>query len=67
MTENELLKPDDKIVFDYDKTQKTYLVKQIAIKDFSNPIWRSGFIYGVMSGGALILIIIAAIITPFLG
>lgn len=57
---------NDKVVFDDGKSQRTYLVKDIATKDFNNTIWRSGFIYGVMTGGALVLIIIAGIVRPFM-
>ncbi len=56
------LKEHDKFSFSEEGGVRTYKVGDIAIKDFSNKIWRSGFIHGMMTGGALILLVIAVII-----
>lgn len=53
---------EDEISF---KNSKSYKIKDISIKDFNNVIWRSGFVYGMMTGGALVILIITAIIFPF--
>lgn len=51
---------------DNDKNIKFY-AKDIWIKSFENKIWRSGFIYGCMTGSAIILLILGAVITnPYL-
>ena len=57
---------DDNIVFDDGNESRTFVVKNVVLKDFSNPIWRSGFWYGLMVGAALILVLIAGIIIPYL-
>ena len=55
------LSPNDKIRFA--EGGVTYFVKDIAIKDFNNKIWRSGFVYGLMSGAGIVLALIAFIIS----
>tara|TARA_Y100000310_G_scaffold43010_1_gene40158 strand:- start:548 stop:766 length:219 start_codon:yes stop_codon:yes gene_type:complete len=56
---------EDKVIFDDGSTpptHKTYFVKDIVTRSFNNAIWRSGFAYGFMSGGAIILLIVAFIV-----
>lgn len=56
------LKQEDKIEFPREGNQ-TYKVGNIAVRDFNNKIWRNGFMYGMMTGGAIILVVIAAIVS----
>ena len=66
MNETTRLELDDKIVFQEGDKTKIFYVKQVVVKDFNNPIWRNGFLFGLMTGSALILVVIAGIISPML-
>ena len=59
------LKQQDKLKFSGEKGPETFDVRNIAVKSFKNKIWKSGFIYGVMTGGAIVLLIIQAIRITF--
>ena len=52
---------DDQISLIDRKERRTFNIIDIAVKDFSNAIWRNGFLIGMGAGGALILLIISVL------
>ena len=53
----------DKVSFEEKDGVKTFRVGSIAVRDFGNKIWRSGFVYGVMTGGGLILLVFGFVVS----
>lgn len=47
----------DEIKFIF-KEGKTYLLSEISTKDFKNKIWTNGFLYGLMAGSGMVLLIV---------